>query len=258
VTAPSSSSVSLTAVGLFSGIGGLELGLQRAGMHILAHVESDPFCQRVLAKQWPEADHHDDVRTFPTWWTSAPRPRVDVVCLGFPCQPFSPAGRRLGVADERWGWPWCVEPLRLLRPRYVLLENVADLLRHPGAFGELLGDLATLGFDAEWDVLPACAVGAPHRRRRLYLVAYPAGEGRLPGWPVGTGAGSPGRGQEDRAEPAGDGWWANEPDVARVAYGVPGRVDRARALGNAVVPQIPEGLGRMIAAHASAQEVAAA
>ncbi len=86
---------------LFSGIGGLDLGFDRAGMSCVGQVERDPFCQRVLAKHWPEVPRHDDVRTAPDWWLGTARPAVDVVVGGFPCQPFSTAGRRQGVADER-------------------------------------------------------------------------------------------------------------------------------------------------------------
>ncbi|MGH9251979.1 MAG: DNA cytosine methyltransferase, partial [Acidimicrobiales bacterium] len=163
---------------LFSGIGGLELGLQRAGMTVVGQVEIDPFCRQVLAKHWPEVPRHDDVRTCADWWQSEPRPTVDLVCGGFPCPPFSKAGHRRGVTDERWAWPWMADAIRALRPRYVLVENVAAFLTAPEAFGWLLGDLAEIGFDAEWSVISACAMGAPHTRERLFLVAYPhSGDG---------------------------------------------------------------------------------
>ena len=163
----------LTVLSLFAGIGGLDLGLERAGLRTVGQVEINPFCRSVLARHWPEVPRHDDVRTAPAWWTAAPRPRVDVVAGGFPCQPFSTAGRRRGVADARWGWPWMVDVVRLVRPRYVLVENVAALLADRDAFGWVLADLATLGFDARWGVLSACALGAPHTRERLFLLAYP-------------------------------------------------------------------------------------
>ena len=174
----------LTVLSLFAGIGGLDLGLERAGLRTVGQVEIDPFCRRVLARHWPEVPRHDDVRTAPAWWTGAPRPRVDVVAGGFPCQPFSTAGRRRGVADERWGWPWMAGVVRLVRPRYVLVENVPGLLRDRDAFGWVLADLATLGFDARWGVLSACALGAPHTRERLFLLAYP----HRVRWAPGVGA----------------------------------------------------------------------
>jgi site-specific DNA-cytosine methylase len=106
---------------------------------------------------------------------SGPDPLFDLVAGGFPCQPFSKGGRRRGTADERWGWPWFRAVVRAVRPEYVLVENVAALLDDADAFGWMLGDLAEDGFDADWTVLSACALGAPHMRDRLFLVAYPAG-----------------------------------------------------------------------------------
>lgn len=116
---------SLNVLSLFSGIGGLELGLERAGMTVVGQVEIDPFCQRVLAKHWPEVPRHDNVRTAVDWWGSAVRPAVDVVVGGFPCQPFSDAGRRRGTADDRWGWPWMADVIRHVRPSYVVVEKRA-------------------------------------------------------------------------------------------------------------------------------------
>jgi DNA (cytosine-5)-methyltransferase 1 len=163
----------VNVLSLFSGIGGLDLGLERAGMTVVGQVEIDELCRRILVRHWPEVPQHDDVRTCPQWWGSEPRPGVDVVAGGFPCQPFSIAGSRSGTTDERWGWPWMADVIRLVRPRYVIVENVAALLTARRAFGMVLTDLATLGFDADWGVLPACALGAPHTRDRLFLVAYP-------------------------------------------------------------------------------------
>jgi DNA (cytosine-5)-methyltransferase 1 len=171
---------------LFSGIGGIELGLERTGgFRTVAQVEIDPFCRRVLAKHWPEVPRHDDVRTVPGWWTELGRPAPDLVAGGFPCQPFSTAGRRAGIADERWGWPWFWDVVSALRPRYVLVENVAALLRDADAFAWLLGDLVAGGYDADWDCVPAVAVGAPHVRDRTWLVAHArpqTGRRQSPGW----------------------------------------------------------------------------
>lgn len=232
----------MNVLSLFSGIGGLELGLERAGMNVVGQVEIDEFCRQVLARHWPEVPRHDDVRTAVDWWRGAVRPAVDVVAGGFPCQPFSPAGRRGGVADERWGWPWMAEVVRALRPRYVVVENVRDLVRDPDAFGWMLGDLHEFGFDAEWSVVSACSVGASHRRRRLFVVAYPRGEG-LPGLHEA-------RGRIDLQPAAGDvrRGWATEPAVARVADGVPRRLVRhdIHALGNSVVPAVGEFVGRLV------------
>jgi DNA (cytosine-5)-methyltransferase 1 len=246
--------VSLNVLSLFAGIGGLELGLERAGMTTVGQVEIDEYCRRVLAKHWPDVPRHDDVRTAAEWWLSTERPTVDVICGGFPCQPFSDAGLRRGVADERWGWPWFADVVRMVRPRYVVVENVPGLLRSP-AFGLVLGDLAELGFDAEWDVLSACAVGAPHTRRRLFLLAHPAVDAL-----AGPLSHNPRPTPINRDEPRGGhrgarrDWWVREPSLDRVAHGAARSVvyDELHALGNAVVPQVSEYVGRLIVNHAEA------
>lgn len=240
----------LTVLSLFSGIGGLELGLERAGMVTLGQVEIDDYCRSVLADHWPAVPRHDDVRTAVDWWTSERRPAVDVVCGGFPCQPFSQAGLRLGAADERWLWPSMLDVIRHVRPRYVLVENVATLADDADAFGTVLRDLSILGFDAEWSTLLACAVGAAHARERLFLVAYnprrdEPGQGARPAETSGW--------REPRGSRLPDLWrtgWLPEPEVDRVAYGLPIWMvqDALHALGNAVVPQVAEYVGRLIVA----------
>jgi DNA (cytosine-5)-methyltransferase 1 len=245
---------SMNVLSLFSGIptGGLELGLERAGMTVVGQVEIDEFCRRVLAKHWPEVPRHDDVRTAVEWWLGAARPRVDVVCGGFPCQPFSTAGLRLGVGDPRWGWPWMRAVIRALRPRFVVVENVAALLDDADAFGWLLGDLAEDGFDADWSVLSACAVGAPHTRERLFLVAYPdGGDGQAR---LGAGSLRPGPVPDfdDRARA-----WRDRVDWSLATSRSDDReVDgSARWLvaagGDAVVPQVAEHIGRLVMGAAS-------
>jgi DNA (cytosine-5)-methyltransferase 1 len=241
---------------LFAGIGGLDLGLERAGWTCIGQVEIDPFCRGVLAKHWPEVARHDDVHTAVAWWRSEPRPIVDLVCGGFPCQPVSTAGKRLAQADERWLWPAAWAVIRDLRPRWVVLENVPGLLSR--GMGDVLGDLAEGGYDAQWDCVPAAAVGAPHRRDRVFVVAYPSGEPRRGGMALaGDDVADADRlrcywrsrqGCDLRGwpEPSHSDWWTTEPDVGRVAYGIPSRVERLRALGNAVVPQVAEHIGRMI------------
>jgi site-specific DNA-cytosine methylase len=131
-------------------------------------VEIDPFCQKVLAKHWPNVRRWDDVRTFP------PEPtddwRCDVICGGFPCQDISLAGKGAGLAGERSGlWVQFSRIVCLLRPRFVVVENVSALLIR--GLGRVLGDLAACGYDAEWDCIPAAAVGAPHIRDRVFIVS---------------------------------------------------------------------------------------
>jgi DNA (cytosine-5)-methyltransferase 1 len=306
----------MNVLSLFSGIGGLDLGLERAGMTIRGQVEIDPWCRKVLAQHWPEVPRHDDVRTCAEWWGDRAAP--DLVCGGFPCQPVSRAGKRQAQADERWLWPGMADTVRRLRPRFVLVENPPGLL-DPVAIKDdedriigytrppvedVLGDLATLGYDTDWDCVSAEAVGAPHLRERIWIVAHAArlrdGRSRqraVDGGPRGgraqrlgtvrpetvadpegqcgelrTATGErPGRSASSRPAladassercgqgprifggmgPARCGWWAAEPDVGRVAHGVPARVDRLRGLGNAVVPQVAEHIGRLIMAAAA-------
>lgn len=250
---------------LFAGIGGLDLGLERAGMRVIGQVEKDPFCQRVLARHWPEVPRHDDVLTVPDWWQAQHRPRVDVVAGGFPCQPFSLAGKLLGIGDPRWLWPAMAAVIRLVRPRYVLVENVAALVADPRAFGAVLGDLAACGFDAEWTVLYATEFGAPTPRERVYLLAHPPGVDGQPRPVLGTGragraplttGGLSGLPVPERRRTA-RAWLARQPRLDRLVDGVPHQVDRLRVIGNTVIPAIAEHLGHLITAHDMTTEAAA-
>lgn len=320
---------------LFSGIGGFELGFERAGMRVSWQVEQDPYCRAVLARHFPDAARFEDVREV----GARDLDPVDLVCGGFPCQDLSSAGRGAGINGARSGlWSEFARIVRELRPRYVVVENVPGLLTgkgkrwERGPIGRVLGDLAEARYDAEWACLSAGEFGAPHLRKRVWIVAYPAREAeagaaaeprperqrarpggqrsrgadladpdaqRQPGRPGelgpagrrepedGGGAGHenlahadkrgrPGRASAARGRGTGgappdaegpgrkargavrlgegqpaegppcEGWWAAEPAVGRVADGVPHRVDRLAALGNALVPQIAEWIGRRI------------
>lgn len=296
---------------LFAGIGGFDLGLERAGFTTAWFCEQDAFCQQVLAKHWPGVPIYEDICEL----KGADVEPVDILCGGFPCQDLSYAGRGAGIEGERSGlWTEYARLIGELRPRYVLVENVPALLTR--GLGRVLGDLAALGYDAEWDCIPASAVGAPHRRDRIWLVAYADGErtqvsaagkhaaeqelGSQGGaWGLGQladsngadckarssdrmgaqsqaelgslrrgrgesgtvphsdsprlerhgrlveGAGerpAPSRGLAQRERERSNAW-AVEPDMGRVADGVPARVDRLKALGNALVPQVAEWIG---------------
>ena len=161
-------------VSLFSGIGGLDLGLDRSGMTCIAQVERDQFCQKVLAKHWPNVPRFNDVTTF---GRSSLDGTVDLICGGFPCQPHSLAGKRKASEDERDLWGEFSRIIREFKPKWVLAENVPGLLSSESGrfFGRVLRDLAQSGYDAEWDCIPAAALGAPHIRYRVFLVAYTNG-----------------------------------------------------------------------------------
>jgi DNA (cytosine-5)-methyltransferase 1 len=304
---------------LFSGIGGFSLGLERAGMRTVAFCEIEPFARRVLAKHWPNVPCYTDVRELSGGRIAADGISVDVICGGFPCQDISVAGKGAGLEGARSGlWFEYARIIGEVRPRHVIVENVSALL-HRG-LDRVLGDLAALGYDAEWHCIPASAIGAPHRRDRIWIVADASGDGgrpnaarhRLPteqeklqskdretrsnnhtalrgdvADAIGSRQPQPkGRITDQRRRPINGGkevsladtnasneqWWggslqmgwgriarqiaddgefgrtqwSSEPDVGRVAHGVPSRVDRLGGLGNAVVPQIPEIIGRAI------------
>jgi DNA (cytosine-5)-methyltransferase 1 len=308
--------MSLRMGGLFSGIGGFELAATWCGMSVEFVAEIEPYCCALLSERFPGVPNLGDVTTID--WSRAPR--VDVLCGGFPCQDISNAGKRAGITGARSGlWREYARAIRELRPRFVLVENVRALTQR--GLPVVLGDLASLGYDAEWQVLSAADVGAPHKRDRLWIVAYANGdrqrqpEGRIvqergrlgdsgedvadandsgrdgrsgEQWASGRRESADGgealpdtpsvrRGQDgDGSQPRalgeavpdavrergqlspvwrlptvegarrdgtarsprdGSAWWAVEPDVGRVAHGVPARVDRLRGLGNAIVPQ---------------------
>lgn len=269
---------------LFAGIGGFSLGFERAGMECKWHVEIEPYCQKVLRKHWPNCGEWDDVRTFP------PSPTedwsVDVICGGFPCQDISNAGKRAGIDGERSGlWRDMCRVVRALRPRVVVVENVAAILGR--GLDRVLGDLAEIGYDAEWDCIPAAAVGAPHIRDRLFIHAYANNSSKkrqrrnsgkvLPDEkPIRSHGvcsflsdhivnGLQGQRQTESSERERDeiiarsavagsycitdefrSWWKTESGMGRVADGVSNRVDRLRGLGNAVVPQVAQFIGERI------------
>jgi DNA (cytosine-5)-methyltransferase 1 len=239
----------VNVLSLFAGIGGLELGLERAGMTVVGQVELDPFCRRVLAKHWPEVPRHDDVRTAVRWWLSRPRPRVDVVAGGFPCQPVSQAGRKAAQQDERWLWEPMRDVIRAVGPTWVIGENVSGLLTR--GLAAVHADLERLGYRVRTGSITACAMGAPHTRERLFVLAHAVGLRRCPWRHDDRVARTPARQLEDRDPARRSRGWPAEPNVGRMAYGVPAGVDRRRALGNAVVPAVAEHIGRLITGMAA-------
>lgn len=232
---------------LFSGIGGFSLGLERAGFTTVAFCEIDPYARAVLKKHWPHVPIHRDIRKL----SGKSIANVDVVCGGFPCQDISEAGKLGGIEAERSGlWSEYRRLICELRPRYVIVENVADLLIR--GIGRVLGDLAALGYDAWWSCLRACDLGAPHIRDRIWIVAYPqsseAGRSAAVNChrEFATARAREGSQVGRRTSDLGGKDWRPEPAICRLDDGIRENVDQVAALGNAVLPQIPEMIGRAI------------
>lgn len=160
----------VTYLSLCTGIGAMDLGLDRAGMTCAGQVELDPYCRRILNRHWPKVPKHDDVRTTIDWWGSAPRPRVDLVAAGFPCQPVSLTGRGLAQSDPRWVWDAVRDIVEWLRPEWVLWENVPGLRTR--GLDLVHADLTGLDYTHTVGIASACSVGATHVRRRLLGVAH--------------------------------------------------------------------------------------
>lgn len=263
---------------LFTGAGGGVLGSLLLGWETVGYVEWDDYCQRVIRQRIDDGILHEapifgDVRAFLSdGYAGAYQGMVDVVSAGFPCQPFSVAGKRAGADDDRNMWPATIGVIRAVRPRYCFLENVPGLL-NSGYFDTILGDLAESGYDARWRVLSAAELGAPHRRDRLWIIAYATGKqnrrGQFSGLAPDAGAGGevadaagqrrtkPGsagkaileHGEIERSAGCGSGsgqWWTAEPDVGRVAHGVASRVDRLKAIGNGQVPAVAAAAWRLL------------
>lgn len=272
--------MTLNILDLFSGIGGFSLGLERTGgFRTVAFCESDAYACRVLNKHWPDVPIYGDVRTLGS--ASLARdgiPSPDVVCGGFPCQDISLTGSGEGLAGARSGL-W-FEFLRIIgetRPQFAIIENVAAL-RNRG-LDQVLRGLAAIGYDAEWHIISAASIGAPHRRERIWIVAYPSGFGRGTGrpWRLADGlawlsdtprwdpADADGTGLAQRQGVGGDArqkreaperdfisdvWqskWPSEPALCGMDDGLQDGMDVGLfALGNSLVPQIPEMIGHAI------------
>lgn len=296
-----------THLSLFSGIGGLDLAAEAAGFRTVGQCEWADYPSKVLERHWPEVPRWKDIRTLTkeSFYERTKLRTVDVISGGFPCQPFSVAGKRRGKEDDRYLWPEMLRVINELRPTWVVGENVANIANM--ALDQVLSDLENQSYQTRAFIVPACGVDAPHRRDRCAIVAYTDGSG-LQGCQQHEAPDQNGktkshftisecceavadahRTMRDRSfpdsDPAGwagfadgrtdvpnahdgsgalwrDGelstaqgprgirpdfgggtpeygcweWWPAEPDVGRVAHGIPSRVDRLKCLGNAVVP----------------------
>ena len=275
---------------LFSGIGGFSLGLERAGFKTVAFCEIEPYCQKVLRKHWPDVPIYEDVRNVTAERLRADGIFPDIVTGGFPCQDISIAGKQAGIDGERSGlWTELARVISEVQPRYAILENVTALISGDRGrwFGRVLGDLAEIGYDAEWHCIPASELGAHHHRDRVWIIAYPSGQrgerlqcklaeliGCRQGWETDEEnfdndapnalrerQSRQGRAKQSRDKAETTDWkinravyafrWPTKPPVQRGVDGVSRRLDKNRltCIGNAVVPQIPEIIGRAIIEH---------
>lgn len=224
----------LTCGSLFSGIGGIDLGFERAGIKTVWQVEIDGFAQLVLRKRFTGRLERDIRKV-----SFAELEKVDIIAGGFPCNDTSHAGRGAGIAGEYSGlWTYFPAAIRALRPRFVVVENPPGLLSR--GMGRVQADLALCGYDAEWDCLPAAAFGSPQLRAREWILAYPCGYRKPEDGTIFAG----------RTKPDVCAWWDAEPDMARMVDGPTERMDRLRinAMGRMAVPQIAEWIGRRIIA----------
>lgn len=222
-----------THLDLFSGIGGFAIAAERCGWETVAFCEREKFCQRVLQKHWPSVPIIDDIHDL----DGREYRGVSLLTGGFPCQPWSQAGKRLGSDDDRALWSQMFRVIVEARPRFVLAENVVGIINLE--LDDVLSSLEGADYSVRAVVVPACAVDARHQRSRVWILGA---DNMVPN------PDNPRRTQQRRAKPAPTqnetaerrGQWSIEPDVCRVVDGIPDRVDRLRGLGNAIVPQVAE------------------
>ena len=279
---------------LFSGIGGFSLALERVGFKTIGFCEIDPYCRLLLQKHWKGVTIHNDIKKLEAKDISEP---VDILTGGFPCQPYSVAGKQKGTDDNRYLWPDMFRIIKEVKPTFVIAENVRGIIniQNGMVFETVCSDLEAEGFEVQSFIIPAAGVGAPHKRERVWIVGYSKHNGSLTSKierrntetstrtqegtnttlePKGTSGSrnnvtmentrrklyerpSVGEKNEDetrkeitdqhqRSSSTSWGSWQSEPNVGRVANGVPQRAHRLRGLGNAIVPQIAEEIGKAI------------
>lgn len=225
----------LKELSLCSGMCGMTLALRLANIpaRTIGYVESDPYCQRLIRRRIQDGflDWAPIIRDIRAADFRPMAGLVDIVTAGFPCQSYSVAGKRLSASDERDLWPDVLRCIREVGPKWVLLENVRGLCDGLSPYSaQIVGQLSQIGYDSEWGLLPAAAVGAPHLRWRWFLISYSKVYGLQ---------GEAGDQQEIRRPYAtGEDWWSSEPSVGRMAHGVAHRMDRLKALRNGLVPAV--------------------
>ena len=269
----------LKVLDLFSGIGGFTLGLDSTNFfETVKFVEKDKYCQKVLQKNFPNIPIEEDIKN-----VKGKEGEADVICGGFPCQPFSVAGKQKGTSDDRHLWPEMFRLIREIKPQFVIGENVKNIINIQDGvvFETVCTDLESEGYEVQSFNIPAAGVGAPHRRERIWIVAYAERYNEIQQIQK-SDVGEHGKHQEERSgqgeirgenshdantyskrlerfrtehelrnsekekQTSGNSWWSVEPNVGRVANGVPGRVHRLKGLGNAIVPQIAKEIGLAI------------
>jgi DNA (cytosine-5)-methyltransferase 1 len=253
----------MTHGSLFSGIGGFDLAAERTGCTNVFQVENDPWCQQILKKNFPSVARYGDITQFNA---KAYANKIDLLTGGFPCQPFSIAGKQKGKADNRYLWPEMLRVIREIKPKFIIGENVFGIIKL--ALDQVLSDLEDIGYTTETFIIPACAQNAPHRRDRVWIIAYQKRiQNKLIRYYNTLEKGS--RSKDTKAlvfsNTARKRWqkrqyaqvhdtslrdyrrattcrnyWKSEPTVGRVLDGVSYRLDRIKGLGNAIVPQIAE------------------
>lgn len=243
----------MRVLSLFSGGGLGDYGLELAGMQIVGQVEIDDYCQKILKLRWPDVPKWRDIRDVRGSEALEKCGAVELISGGFPCQPFSFAGNRKGKEDNRYLWPEMFRVISEVKPTYVIGENVFGIIRT--ALDEVLSNLESIGYTSQSFVIPACAVDAPHRRDRVWIVGYSncfrrwkKTESRLDlesnsldNWKREK---SSNRSIQTSSETFK--WWETEPGMGRVAHGVANRVDRLKLLGNGQVVQVVEWIGKQI------------
>jgi DNA (cytosine-5)-methyltransferase 1 len=275
----------LTHLSLFTGIGGLDLAAEWAGFETVGQCEWADYPTRILEKHWPDVPRWRDIRTLTkeSFYERTGLRTVDIISGGFPCQPFSVAGNRKGEDDDRYLWPEMHRIISEIKPNWVIGENVAGIINM--ALDQVLSDLESIGYETQSFIIPACSVGALHKRNRVFILAHSDSNGlqgrsgeeieerchanqidsvmsensnvpyttgqRLPGQrelvkPMYSKENTERKTSKSFDECLGN-EWATEPELGRVANGIPNRVDRLKCLGNAVVPQQAYPIFRAIA-----------